>query len=102
MTTEFISKYNTIVILIQNDKKELGEMNEQKQVIQGLRDGAELRKLQIEQVEYDVTKSKEALEMAKANKTAKLNELEASKTKLNKLLKDLKAEKAKQEEILRQ
>ena len=100
--TDFISKYNTIVILIQNDKKELGEMNEQKQVIQGLRDGAELRKLQIEQVEYDVTKSKEALEMAKANKTAKLNELEASKTKLNKLLKDLKAEKAKQEEILRQ
>ena len=99
--TDFISKYNTIVILIEHDKKQLEEMSDQKQVIQGLRDSAELRKLQIEQVEYDVTKSKEALELAKANKTAKLNELEASKTKLNKLLKELKAEKAKQEEILR-
>ncbi len=99
--TDFIAKYNTIVILIEHDKKELEEMSDQKQIIQGLRDSAELRKLQIEQVEYDVTKSKEALELAKANKTAKLNELEASKTKLNKLLKELKAEKAKQEEILR-
>ncbi|MBR6688645.1 MAG: permease-like cell division protein FtsX [Clostridia bacterium] len=99
--TDFIAKYNTIVILIQNDKKDLEEMNDQKQVIQGLRDSAELRKLQIEQVEYDVKRSKEALDIAKANKTAKLNELEASKTKLNKLLKDLKAEKARQEEILR-
>lgn len=99
--TDFVAKYNAIIVLIRNDQQELEEMNDQKQVIQGLRDGAELRKLQIEQVEYDVTKSKEALEMAKANKKAKLNELEASKTRLNKLLKELKAEKARQEEILR-
>lgn len=99
--TDFVAKYNTIIVLIKNDQQELEEMNDQKQVIQGLRDSAELRKLQIEQVEYDVTKSKEALEMAKANKKAKLNELEASKTKLNKLLKELRAEKARQEEILR-
>lgn len=99
--TDFIAKYNALVILIQNDKKELEEMNDQKQTIQSLRDSAEIRKLQIEQVEYDVKRSKEALDIAKANKTAKLNELEASKTKLNKLLKELRAEKAKQEEILR-
>ena len=99
--TDFVAKYNAIIVLIRNDQQELEEMNDQKQVIQGLRDGAELRKLQIEQVEYDVTKSKEALEMTKANKKAKLNELEASKTRLNKLLKELKAEKARQEEILR-
>ena len=48
----------------------------------GLREAAELRRLQIEQVEYDVQKSKEALELAKANKVAKLQSLEASKVKL--------------------
>ncbi len=99
--TDFVAKYNTIILLIKNDQQELEEMNDQKQIVQGLRDSAELRKLQIEQVEYDVTKSKEALELAKNNKKAKLAELEASKTRLNKLLKELKAEKAKQEEILR-
>lgn len=99
---DFIAKYNVIMVLIENDQKELEKMQEEKLHIQGLREAAELRKLQIEQVEYDVQKSKEALELAKSNKTAKLKKLELSKTKLNKLLADLKKEKAKQEEILRQ
>jgi len=100
--TDFIAKYNVIAALIENDQNTLEEMNDEKAYIQGLKESAELRRLQIEQVEYDVQKSKEALEMAKANKTAKLQSLETSKTKLDKLLKDLKKEKAKQEEILRQ
>lgn len=100
--TDFIAKYNVIAILIQNDQKALEEMKDEKAYIQGLKEAAELRRLQIEQVEYDVQKSKEALELAKANKTAKLQSLEASKTRLNKVLANLKAEKAKQEEILRQ
>ena len=100
--TDFIAKYNVIATLIQNDQKSLEKMKNEKEYIQGLRESAELRKLQIEQVEYDVQKSKEALEIAKANKVAKLQSLEASKTKLNTLLNDLKKEKEKQEEILRQ
>jgi len=100
--TDFIAKYNVIAVLIENDQKALEEMKDEKQYIQGLREAAELRRLQIEQVEYDVQKSKEALEIAKANKTAKLQSLEASKTRLNTMLTNLKKEKAKQEEILRQ
>ena len=99
---DFIAKYNVIMTLIENDQKELEKMQEEKLHIQGLREAAELRKLQIEQVEYDVQKSKEALELAKSNKTAKLKNLEVSKNKLNTLLADLKKEKAKQEELLRQ
>lgn len=100
--TDFIAKYNVIAVLIENDQKTLVEMKDEKEYIQGLREAAELRRLQIEQVEYDVQKSKEALEIAKANKTAKLQSLESSKTRLDALLKELKKEKAKQEEILRQ
>ena len=99
---DFIAKYNVIMTLIESDQKALEEMQGEKLKIQGLREAAELRKLQIEQVEYDVQKSKEALELAKSNKQAKLNNLEISKSKLNTLLASLKKEKAKQEEILRQ
>ena len=98
--TDFLAKYNVLATLIENDKKNLEEMNDQKRYIQGLRESADLKRLQIEQAEYDVQKSKEALESAVANKTSKLNQLETSKTELKTLMANLKKEREKQEEIL--
>ena len=98
--TDFLAKYNVLATLIENDKKNLEEMNDQKRYIQGLRESADLKRLQIEQAEYDVQKSKQALEAAVANKTSKLNQLETSKTELKTLMANLRKERAKQEKIL--
>lgn len=100
--TDFLAKYNVIATLIENDQKELESMQEQKEYINNLKQSADLKRLQMEQAEYDVEKSKEALEMAKGNKVAKLNSLETSKSKLKTLLANLRKEKAKQESILKQ
>ena len=99
--TDFLAKYNVLATLIETDKKNLKEMSDQKKYIQNLKESAELKRLQVEQAEYDVQKSKESLEMAKASKTNKLNQLEKSKTELKTLLANLKKEREKQEEILR-
>ena len=98
--TDFIAKYNVMATIIENDKKSLEEMNDQKKYIQNLKETADLKRLQIEQAEYDVQKSKEALESAKANKTTKLTQLETSKSELKTMLANLKKEREKQEEIL--
>ena len=98
--TDFLAKYNVLATLIENDKKNLEEMNDQKRYIKSLKETADLRRLQIEQAEYDVQKSKEALEAAVANKTNKLNQLETSKAELKTMLANLKKEREKQEEIL--
>ena len=98
--TDFLAKYNVLATLIENDKKNLQEMNDQKKYIQNLKETADLKRLQIEQAEYDVQKSKEALESAVVSKTNALNNLETSKAELQKMLKELKAERAKQEKIL--
>ena len=99
--TDFLAKYNVLATLIENDKKNLEEMNDQKKYIKNLKETADLKRLQVEQAEYDVQKSKDALEAAKANKTSKLNQLETSKSELKTLLANLKKEREKQEEKLR-
>jgi len=98
--TDFLAKYNVLATLVENDKKNLKEMNDQKKYIQSLKDSADLKRLQVEQAEYDVQKSKEALESAKASKTNKLNQLENSKSELKTMIANLKKERAKQEKIL--
>jgi len=98
--TDFLAKYNVIATLIENDKKNLMEMNNEKKYIQNLKETADIKRLQIEQAEYDVQKSKEALESAMQSKTNALNQLETSKASLQKMLSDLKKEKEKQEKIL--
>lgn len=98
--TDFIAKYNVLATLIETDKKNLQEMNDQKMYIKNLKETAELKRLQIEQAEYDVQKSKQALEIALSNKTNKLNQLENSKTELKTMMANLKKEREKQEEIL--
>lgn len=80
--SDFMTKYNVIVDLIAYDQEMLSSMETQKEYINNIKKDAELRKLQIEQAEYDVTKSKEALESAKASKEAKLEKLESSKAQL--------------------
>ena len=98
--TDFIAKYNVIATLIEKDKKDLQEMQNRKKYIQNLKESADLKRLQVEQAEYDVQKSKEALEAAKQNKENALSELEKSKSELKTLLANLKKEKQKQERIL--
>lgn len=98
--TDFLAKYNVLATLIENDKKTLTAMQDQKKYIQELRETADLKRLQVEQVETDVKKSKEALETAKATKTKTLTSLETSKTELKDMLAKLKKDKEKQEAIL--
>ncbi|MBQ8043646.1 MAG: permease-like cell division protein FtsX [Clostridia bacterium] len=98
--TDFLAKYNVLATLIENDKKNLEEMNDQKKYIQSLKESADLKRLQIEQAEYDVQKSKEALESAMTTKTNRLNQLETSKAELKTMMANLKKEREKQEEIL--
>ena len=98
--TDFLAKYNVLATLIETDKQNLKEMSDQKKYIKSLKESAELKRLQIEQAEYDVQKSKEALEDAVASKTKKLNQLEGSKAQLKTILANLKKERAKQEKIL--
>ena len=100
--TDFIAKYNVIATLIEKDKADLKEMQNKKKYIQTLKESADLKRLQVEQAEYDVEKSKEVLETAKLNKENALSELEKSKTELKNLLAELKKEKQKQERILAQ
>ena len=92
--TDFLSKYNVIITLVSNDQKTLNAMQGQKEYINNLKKDAELRKLQIEQVEYDVKKSKQYLENAKASKQAKVDKLEASKQELKALQSKLRKEAA--------
>lgn len=98
---DFLTKYSVMVTLIENDKKMLEKMKSEKDYIKSLKEDAELRKLQVEQVEYDVTKTKEALETAKSNKEAKIKQLNTSKQKLAKIQAQLKKDLAAQEEELR-
>lgn len=98
--TDFLAKYNVLATLIENDKKTLTAMQDQKRYVQELRETADLKRLQVEQVEIDVKKSKEALESAKATKTKTLTNLETSKTELKDMLAKLKKDKEKQEAIL--
>ena len=98
---DFFVKYNVLVTLIEHDKKMLEQMKTEKDYIKGLKEDAELRKLQVEQVEYDVEKTKEALETAKTNKENKIKQLNQSKEKLKTLQSKLKKEMAAAEEQLR-
>jgi murein DD-endopeptidase MepM/ murein hydrolase activator NlpD len=88
--TDFLSKYNVVVTLLDYDQKLLNAMQSQKEYIDSLKKDAELRKLQIEQIGYDVTKSKQALEIAKSSKEAKIKQLESSQNELKSLQVTLK------------
>lgn len=88
--TDFLAKYNVVAALLEYDKKVLSAVQNQKTYIASKKQDSELRKLQLEQLQYDLDKSKEALESAQAARQAKINELESSKTELAKLQASLK------------
>ena len=80
--TDFLAKYSVVASLLEYDKKVLNAVQSQKTYIASKKEDSELRKLQLEQLEYDLDKSKEALESAQAAKQAKIDELETSKRQL--------------------
>ena len=90
--TDFLAKYNVVASLLEYDKKVLSAVQSQKTYIASKKQDSELRKLQLEQLQYDLDKSKEALEMAKSAKQSKVNQLESSKAELAKLQNTLKKE----------
>ena len=90
--TDFLSKYSVVASLIEYDKKLLSATQNQKTYINSKKQDSELKKLQLEQLQYDVEKSKEILENAKSAKKAKMNELETSKAELSKLQNSLASE----------
>lgn len=88
--TDFLAKYNVVASLLEYDKKVLSAVQNQKTYISSKKQDSELRKLQLEQLQYDLDKSKEALESAQAAKQSKVNELEGSKKELAKIQATLK------------
>ncbi len=90
--TDFLAKYSVVASLLEHDKKMLGALQNQKTYISSKKQDSELRKLQLEQLEYDLDKSKSALEGAKSAKQAKVDKLEGSKVELAKLQAQLKKE----------
>lgn len=92
--TDFLAKYNVVISLLEYDKKILNAMQNQKEYIANKKQDTELRKLQIEQVQYDVEKSQQALESSKAAKETKITQL----TNSQKELEELKAKLQKEEE----
>jgi len=88
--TDFLAKYSVVASLLEYDKKVLNAVQSQKTYIASKKQDSELRKLQLEQLQYDLDKSKEALESAQAARQAKVVELEKSKTELAKLQATLK------------
>ena len=97
--TDFLAKYSVVASLLEYDKKVLSAVQSQKTYIASKKQDSELRKLQLEQLQYDLDKSKEALESAQAARQAKVGELEKSKAELTKiqatLKKDLEEQVAK-------
>lgn len=90
--TDFLAKYSVVATLLEYDKKVLSAVQSQKTYIASKKQDSELKKLQLEQLQYDLDKSKEALESAKSAKQSKVNQLEASKTELAALQETLKKE----------
>ena len=90
--TDFLAKYNVVASLLEYDKKVLSAVQNQKTYIASKKQDSELRKLQLEQLQYDLDKSKEALESAQAARQSKVNELEGSKKELAKIQATLKKE----------
>lgn len=88
--TDFLAKYSVVASLLEYDKKVLSAVQNQKTFIASKKQDSELRKLQLEQLQYDLDKSKEALESAQAARQAKVNELQSSKAELTKLQAALK------------
>ncbi len=88
--TDFLAKYNVVATLLEYDKKVLSAVQNQKTYIASKKQDSELRKLQLEQLQYDLDKSKEALESAQAARQSKVGELQSSKTELAKLQASLK------------
>lgn len=87
--TDFLAKYSVVASLIEYDKKLLSATQNQKTYISSKKQDSELKKLQLEQLQYDVEKSKQALEDAKSAKELKVKELEGSKAELKKLQESL-------------
>ena len=88
--TDFLAKYSVVASLLEYDKKVLNAVQSQKTFIASKKQDSELRKLQLEQLQYDLDKSKEALESAKQAKQSKLNQLENSKKELAAIQETLK------------
>ena len=88
--TDFLAKYSVVASLLEYDKKVLNAVQSQKTYIASKKQDSELRKLQLEQLQYDLDKSKEALENAKSAKQSMVNQLEVSKSELAKLQATLK------------
>ncbi len=92
--TDFIAKYSVVISLLEYDKKILDAMQNQKEYISNKKQDTDLRKLQIEQVQYDVEKTKQSLEIAKTSKENKIGQL----TKSQKELEDLKEKLQKEQQ----
>lgn len=90
--TDFLAKYNVVISLLEYDKKILDAMQNQKEYIANKKQDTELRKLQIEQVQYDVAKSQKALESAKSAKETKIAQLGSAQKELTALQASLKKE----------
>jgi len=86
---DFLSKYSVMIELIEYDTTRLKAMQNQKEYIRNLKNTAEIRKMQVDQVKYDLETTKASLELLKENQEANIRQLEATKASLDAKQKEL-------------
>lgn len=79
---DFFSRMNVYTSILEYDKSLVGNMKSQKEYIDYIKKDTEVQKLQLDQLEYDIQKSTDALNSAITAKQNKEKELENSKSEL--------------------
>lgn len=86
---DFLSKYSVMIELIEYDTTRLKAMQNQKEYISDLKETAEMRKIQVDQVRYDLETTRASLEILKENQEANIRQLEITKANLDAKQKEL-------------
>ena len=102
---DFFSKLSGYQAILEYDKSLIGNVKNEKEYVNNIKQNIQDQKLLLDQLTYDIEKSKTSLSNAKSAKEEKVNELNSSKTQLeqiNSVLeeKQKEAEKALQAEII--
>lgn len=103
--TDFFSKLNGYQAILEYDKSLIGNVKNEKEYVSNIKKNIEEQKLLLDQLTYDIEKSKTSLANAKSAKEEKVSKLNNSKNNLKEIntvleAKQEEAEKALQAEII--
>lgn len=80
--SDFFSRMNIYTSVLEYDKSLVSNMENQKEYIDYIKKDIEVKKLQLEQLKYDVQKSTDSLNATLTSKQKKVNELQSSESAL--------------------